>query len=756
MRISLIALSAVSTLIGYQSLQTKVGPSQSTVPKGQSEGKRDHAQAPALAKLPAVPSLAAPESLANQQFMSNRAVGKYLVQQGDMSRLGGSAAGQLNLLGNLSPDLLNRLVDLPAPPQEVSQTVRVPAAAVDNLPIDQFVAASLQSEVPLSQSRPTSAAPVTSPPAVGSETGSFSDTNHHPAATAIAALVQQGVMQGFPDGTFRPNAAITDREFKIVMQKALNKQAAAVADLTLPSQVVSRADAATFAYQKMQTMAAIGNQTNSASSNSASSNLASSNSKIAAADTANGNQNSSEVNGQLVAFQPTDSAEQTKQLAKRSNPNLSSVSTVNREPDAYTLGAGDRIRVDVFNVPEYSKEYQVLVDGTVNLYRIGDVSVAGMTLKQAEALLTTRYDRLVKRTLVDVSLITPRPLNLAIAGEVGRPGSYTVTAEGNKFPTITRLIQLAGGMTQAADPRQVQVRRPQLFGAEQVIGIDLWELFQTGNLRQDLILRDGDSIFIGTRTDPNLAEAAQLAAANFATDPSQPLNIALVGEVARPGPYLMKGGTTSVTTSAGTTTVAGGLPTVTQAIQNAGGITQLADIRKVEVRRTTRSGQPQIIALNLWALVQGGDISQDIGLQQGDTIVIPKATALTPQEVTQLATASFSPKTIRVNVVGETVRPGAVEVPPNTPLNQALLAAGGFNREAHKKSVQLVRLNPNGTVSQRTVTIDFARGIDEQGNPLLLNNDIVIVGRSGAAKFSDALGTVLGPLLRFLPFRSLF
>ncbi len=744
MRISLIALSAVSTLIGYQSLQTKAIPAKSIGPKGSSLATDDHAQSVTSAKSLATTALAAPESLANQQFMSNRAAGKYLTQQGERLTPLGAATGRLD---RLSPSWLSRLADMPVPPQLVSQTVRVPAVAVDSLPIAQFVAASLQTEVPaevvpvaLAAEGP-SLAPVT-----GGEPESFTDTHNHPAAPAIAALVQQGVMQGFPDGTFRPDAAITDREFKLVMQKALNKDAAAVDHLTLPRQVVSRADAARFVHQKMQAMAAIGGNANSASSNS----------KIAAEGTTDAPQPNGGTEGQLVAGQPLASADPPKQLAKRNGLARSTVTATNREPDAYTLGAGDRIRVDVFNVPEYSKEYQVLIDGTVNLYRIGDVAVAGMTLKQAEAVVTTRYNRLVRRTLVDVSLVAPRPLNLAIAGEIGRPGTYTVTAEGNKFPTITRLIQLAGGMTQAADPRQVQVRRPQLGGAEQVIGIDLWELFQTGNLRQDLILRDGDSVFVNTRTETNLAEAAQLAAANFATDPSQPLNIALVGEVARPGPYLMKGGTTSTTTSAGTTTVAGGLPTVTQAIQNAGGITQLADIRKVEVRRTTRSGNPQIIALNLWDLVQRGDISQDIGLQQGDTIVIPKATALTPQEVSQLATASFSPKTIRVNVVGETVRPGALEVPPNTPLNQALLAAGGLNRDAHKKSVQLIRLNPNGTVSQRTITLDFARGIDEQGNPLLLNNDIVIVGRSGAAKFSDALGTVLGPLLRFLPFRSLF
>lgn len=747
MRISLIALSAVSTLIGSESFQINAVHSQAALP-GEFEAARDQTQMSATS---AVPALAAPESFTNQQFISNRGAGKYLAKQvpesfanqnisnrgagkhlakySEASVLANALAVQPHLSDNLSDGGSAQLGNVPssqvvAQSSLVEQTGRAPITLVDNLPIDQFVAASLQSEIPAAVMAPR--------PAAALRSSNSTVSRDYPVAPAVTALGRQGVRPGFADGTFRPDLKITDHEFKLVMQ-SFDQNAAALADLRRPSTILSRIDTALLAYQKMPMIAATANVAYAESAN-----------QLVGAAT-----DRQEMFGaELVAASPPESA---KQVARQTSP-----ATASREPDAYVLGAGDRIRVEIFNVPEYTKEYQVLVDGTVNIYRIGEVAVAGMTLKQAEAVLTSRYDRLVKRTLVDVSLMAARPLNLAIAGEVGRPGTYTFTPEGNKVATITRLIQLAGGMTQAADPRQVQVRRSQLGSAEQIIGLDLWDLFQTGNLQQDLVLRDGDSIFIGTRTDTNLAEAAQFAAANFATDPSQPLNIALVGEVLRPGPYLMKGGTTSTTTSAGTTTVAGGLPTVTQAIQNAGGITQLADIRNVEVRRTTRSGQPQIIALNLWDLVNSGNISQDIGLQQGDTIVIPKAKALSPQEVSQLATASFSPKTMRVNVVGETVKPGTIEVPPNTPLNQALLAAGGFTRDAKKKSVELVRLNPDGTVSQRTIVVDFARGIDEQGNPLLLNNDIVIVSRSGAAKFSDGIGTVLGPLLRFLPFRGLF
>ncbi|MHC5722225.1 MAG: polysaccharide biosynthesis/export family protein, partial [Nostoc sp.] len=84
---------------------------------------------------------------------------------------------------------------------------------------------------------------------------------------------------------------------------------------------------------------------------------------------------------------------------------------------------------------------------------------------------------------------------------------------------------------------------------------------------------------------------------------------------------------------------------------------------------------------------------------------------------------------------------------PNSSLNQAILAAGGFNdARASSKAVDLIRLNPNGSVTKRIVKMDFSAGINEQTNPILRNNDVVVVSRSGAASFGDTVGTVTGPL----------
>jgi polysaccharide biosynthesis/export protein len=421
--------------------------------------------------------------------------------------------------------------------------------------------------------------------------------------------------------------------------------------------------------------------------------------------------------------------------------------------EAYTLGAGDRLRVEVFGVPEYGREYQVLVNGSLNLVQVSPVSVRGLTLKQAEAAIAQRYARLVKRVSVDVTLLLPRPINVAIAGEVSRPGAYKISlGETTQLPTLTQLLQQAGGISQSGDPQQVILRRPQANGNIQTFRLDLLDLAQTGNLNQNPILRDGDMVQVIERSTISPEGSPLTDLANFATDVNQPLNIAVVGEVNRPGTYVLA----NVRPSGQANNLPTGIrPTLTQALQQAGGITQIADIRGIEVRRKTNSGQVKKIALDLSKLLDG-DISQDLILQQNDTIVIPTATTLSIAEASKRSSASFSPSSVRINVVGEVERPGTIEVVPNTTLNQAILASGGFNRRAKNNSVELLRLNPNGSMTKQSIAINLAQGIDIKNNPILQNNDIIIVDRSGGTKFSDSLDAILSPLGRILPFGFLF
>ncbi|NES70696.1 MAG: polysaccharide export protein, partial [Okeania sp. SIO2D1] len=177
---------------------------------------------------------------------------------------------------------------------------------------------------------------------------------------------------------------------------------------------------------------------------------------------------------------------------------------------AYTLGAGDRVQVDIIGVAEYSGEYQVLIEGNLNLPVVGIVNVQGLTVAEADQRITNLYTRYLRRPQVTVNLLTPRPLAIAIAGEVNHPGSYKIDLAENTgatLPKVTDIIELAGGITRSADVRTVQIRR-----GRQVYSIDLWQLFASGDLQQNVTLRDGDSIYIPTGSNIDPFETRQLAA----------------------------------------------------------------------------------------------------------------------------------------------------------------------------------------------------------------------------------------------------
>lgn len=233
---------------------------------------------------------------------------------------------------------------------------------------------------------------------------------------------------------------------------------------------------------------------------------------------------------------------------------------------------------------------------------------------------------------------------------------------------------------------------------------------------------------------------------NIALLEPRSVRVSVVGEVNRPGTYESDAFNETAQLTGNN---------VVQAIQSARGITQLADIRSIEVirpqYRCTGTVQYSSVTVDLWNLLQTGNIDEDIQLRDGDRVVVPTAIDISEAELTSIATASFSPDFININVVGEVETPGLIELPANVSLNQAILGAGGFdNRRARRGTVELVRLHSNGTVTKRTIPIDFENGVNAENNPPLRNNDIIIVRRSAIASAGDTVSTLLSPFTNLL------
>lgn len=408
----------------------------------------------------------------------------------------------------------------------------------------------------------------------------------------------------------------------------------------------------------------------------------------------------------------------------------------------YILGPGDIIEVNFFNVPEYSGQHRLSTSGTIDLPLIGRVSLQGMTVSQASRAIANRYLSQLQTPIVAINVLQQRPLQIAISGEIAQPGLYTLGAQGAEYPRLFQALQQAGGLTQSADLTQVEVRRKGADGTQTTLRVNLLALLQDGDIDQNIFLQDGDAIRIPSSTQMDMIALNQLSGSNLRTSLNQPLDIAVVGEVTQPGPYQLE-------------TEGGGRVTLVQALQKAGGITPSANLREVQLRRQTRNGVGQLFDINLWELLQDGDLNQDLVLQQGDTIFVPTASEPSLEEVYTLASSSLSTGTIQVNIVGEVESPGERQVRANTSFNQALLASGGLNRRAQKDAM-LVRFNPNGTVERRAIKVDLSEDINPETNPILRPNDVIVVGRSVRAAFDDSISGFSNTFNLVWPFLFLF
>lgn len=243
---------------------------------------------------------------------------------------------------------------------------------------------------------------------------------------------------------------------------------------------------------------------------------------------------------------------------------------------------------------------------------------------------------------------------------------------------------------------------------------------------------------------------------------TRPLRVSVTGEVQRPGLYSLGMGENnqliSTTNSNTSNTVSSqGWPTVVEAIQKAGGLSSKGDLRKVTLTRTNATtGLQEISVLNFWDALKNGSPVNNPLIRDGDSVRVPIATNLDNSDLLMLASSSFAPSSISVNVVGEVVRPGLQQVKANSPFSQALLAAGGITTKGNQSSIEMFRLQPNGTIKKTLLSYNPDATLDSKNNPPLRDGDVVVVNRHGWAKANDRLKAAVEPLGPLLNAASIF
>jgi polysaccharide biosynthesis/export protein len=304
----------------------------------------------------------------------------------------------------------------------------------------------------------------------------------------------------------------------------------------------------------------------------------------------------------------------------------------------YILGPGDQLDITVFDYEEFTGSKVVLPDGTITLPLIGAVLATGKTTQQLAVEINHQLTSLLINPVVTVNLTTLRPVIVNVAGEVQRPGKVQIrsfsaansttnstgdrsTPESN--PTLSAALAQAGGITQNADIRQVVLRRYSPAGTSSPITVNLWDAISSENATPDLILQDGDSIYVPQLGSNNTLDRRLVARSSFAP---ATVRVRVVGEVKSPGEVLAPPNSS-----------------LSSAVAIAGGPTDDARLREVAFVRMNEDGQIERQVVDLRNLIDTYQV------QDGDVVIVPKKGS---SSILDFAGRLVSPLGIILNLFG--------------------------------------------------------------------------------------------------------
>lgn len=162
-------------------------------------------------------------------------------------------------------------------------------------------------------------------------------------------------------------------------------------------------------------------------------------------------------------------------------------------PVDYTLGAGDAIRIQVFQNPDLTLDTRVSEKGSITYPLIGAVELGGLTIANAEQKIATALTDggFVRQPQVNIVLMQVRGNQVSVLGQVNRPGRFPLETFNTR---VSDMLAAAGGATAGgADVAIVTgVRSGKPFRQE----IDIPSLFLATGAENDLILSGGDSIYV--------------------------------------------------------------------------------------------------------------------------------------------------------------------------------------------------------------------------------------------------------------------
>lgn len=427
-------------------------------------------------------------------------------------------------------------------------------------------------------------------------------------------------------------------------------------------------------------------------------------------------------------------------------------------PQGYVLGGGDQLLIDIYGASQQSYDLQVSPDGKIFVDNVGPIAVGGSTVAAASArikiALTKIYSGLSSGiTSMDLSLGNIRTVQVALAGELNRPGNYTLPAFASPFNALFA----AGGPNENGSFRHIQVYRDSKLLTE----IDVYDFLIKGSHSSSITLRDNDVIIVPpvrarveltgpvrregffevkpnenlndllsfaggfkpeaykdrltltriTGTERKVAEVEAAGYAAFVPKDGDSFRIGEIldrfenrvqisGALLRPGTFALEPGLT-----------------LGQLIQKADGLRPDAFVNRATLYRTQADYSLAIVPVDVQGVLSGK--VADIALQREDVVNIPSRYELQEEYYLKIS--------------GEVNSPGAFAFGENMRVADLVLQAGGFKASAESGRIEVVRRknSDDGNLIAEILPVSIDKNLALENNSLVLQPfDHVIVRRN--------------------------
>jgi polysaccharide export outer membrane protein len=248
----------------------------------------------------------------------------------------------------------------------------------------------------------------------------------------------------------------------------------------------------------------------------------------------------------------------------------------------YRVGPKDLLEISVFGLDELNKTVRISEEGKITLPLLGEVEVEGLTKAELERKLSQLLEeKYLQNPQVTVFIREYQSKRVSVLGAVPNPGTYELLGR----QTLLQIISKAGGLTQEAG-KEIIVIRQQEDGTSTSLKISIDDLIQKGDPTLNIPLQLDDII-------------------NIPID--KIVYVYVFGQVTKPGALDVK---------------KSNIPTLLQAIAQAGGFSERASKGAVLIKRIDEDGKEVKIKVNVRAIIRGK--RKDIQLEENDVVFVPE------------------------------------------------------------------------------------------------------------------------------------